>query len=256
MDKLQKTFKSSYLAHLKDELRSQTSLPKYSEEKFEVDETQIRQLANLYQPKELLESIMPFAETKDDFSCAVALHEAFKNISPLLASQETFWAYLAHVDLFPYMKLRWIDKSQYDEVSSSYIFDHWFFGFKGMMRNGLASLWWSAYFSYDETRDNPYELTEVLFKDYAFRVNVFAIFLRVKNGLLGVLEFLKDNPHILSRSFRHRGRYLASYFNRLGAVRQLTYLPREFFYDECLKIKDTLELIDSEEDLKAMLGQS
>lgn len=251
MANLQKTFKNNYISQLKDELRAGLSVEKYAQEKFEYDESKVRYLANVYHPEGLLENMMS-ADT--EFEAAVHLYEGYKSISPLLASTENFWVYLTHTELLPYCQKRW-PKVMSGDASKDYILDHWFFSSQGMMRNTLASLWWSVYFSVDESRENPYELTEVLFKNYSFRVIWFAIFLRIKNGLLGVLEFIKDNMPLFSKNFEIRGRYLAQYINRLGAVRNLSYLPKEFFYAECEKIKDNIELIDSLDDLDVILGR-
>lgn len=252
MATLQKTFKNNYVSHLKDEVKAGLSLLKYAQESFEYDKSCVRYLANIYQPEGLLERML---NAESECKAAIQLYEGYKNLSPLLASTENFWVYLTHTDLFPYCQKRW-PKVTTDEVSKEYILDHWFFSQQGMMRNTLASLWWPVYFSVDDTRENPYELTEVLFKNYSFRVIWFSVFLRMKNGLLGVLEFIKDNESLFADNFEMRGRFLAQYINRLGAVRNLSYLPRDYFYKECDKIKDMIALIDNQADLKEMLGQS
>lgn len=252
MANLQKTFKNSYVSQLKDQVRAELSLDKYSGETFDVDESQVRFLANVYQPEGLLERMM---NAESDFEAAIHLYKAYKNISPLLASTEAFWTYLTHTELLPYCQKRW-PNVMIGAATRDYILDHWFISGNGIMRNTLASLWLSVYFSIDETKDNPYELTEILFKNYSFRVLWFSIFLRIKNGLLGVLEFIKDNRELLDHSFENRGRYIASHINRLGAVRNLSYLPKEFFYNECERIKDNIFLIETREDLKEMLGQT
>lgn len=252
MATLQKTFKNAYVSHLKDEVKAGLSLLKYAQENFEYDKSCERYLANIYQPEGLLEKML---NAKTECETAIHLYEGYKNLSPLLASTENFWVYLTHTELFPYCQKRW-PKVTTDEVSQEYVLDHWFFSQQGMMRNTLASLWWSVYFSVDETRENPYELTEVLFRNYSFRVIWFSVFLRMKNGLLGVLEFIKDNDSLFSDSFEMRGRFLAQYINRLGAVRNLSYLPRDYFYKECDRIRDKIALIENQADLKAILGQS
>lgn len=250
MVNLQKTFKNSYASQLKDEVKAGVSLVKYSQETFDYDVSKVRYLANVYQPEGLLEKMM---DAESDFIAAIHLYEGYKDISPLLASTENFWVYLTHAELFPYCQRRW-PVVMTSDVKKEYVLDHWFFGQQGMMRNALASLWWSVYFSVDTTRENPYELTEILFKNYSFRVMWFSVFLRMKNGLLGVLEFIKDNPSLFSKNFEDKGRYLAQYINRLGAVRNLSYLPREFFYGECEKIKDYIALVERDKDVAELLG--
>lgn len=248
---LQKTFKSNYVSTLKDECKAGITICKYASEAYDIDISQIRSLANVYHPEGLLQKMM---DAESDFEAAVALYEAYNNISPLLASNESFWVYLTHTELLPYCQKRW-SKVLDEDVSANYILDHWFVSSQGLMRNALASLWWSVYFSVDNNRENCYELTEILFTNYSFRVTWFAVFLRIKNGLLGVLEFIKDNFALFEKNFEMRGRYIAQYINRLGATRQLSYLSQAFFYEECEKIKDDISVINTEADIKDMLGQ-
>lgn len=243
MDKLQKTFKESYIRRLKEELKTDSGIKKYSLDNYTYEERMVKYVANVYHPIGLLERLM---QTKTDYEAAIILFEAYKGISPLLASTEPFWAYLCHVDLFPYVKKRWnsdIDKPEYIE-------DHWFFGNHGYLRNGLASLWWSVYCSYDETRENPYELTEILFRNYSFRTTWLKIMLRTKESLLGVLEFLKENPEVIDNSFENRGRFIAKYINLIGGSKQLSYMGRDYLKTELNKIKPIILQISSRSDVQ------
>lgn len=243
MDKLQKTFKESYAKYLKEELKAGYSINKYSSEQFEYDESKVKFVANVYQPNGLLEKMM---QCSSDYEAAVVLFEAYKNLSPLLASTEQFWVYLCHVDLFPYMRKRWdsdLDKKEYIE-------DHWFFGKHGYLRNGLASLWWSVYCSYDENNENPYELTEILFRNYSFRTTWLKIMLRTKEGLLGILEFLKENPDVMDNAFENRGRFIAKYVNIIGGAKQLSYLDRNYLKEELTKVKPAIMRVLTRDDIQ------
>lgn len=243
MDKLQKTFKESYAKRLKDELKAGYSLAKYSSDTFEYDETMVKYVANVYQPVGLLEKMM---NSTSDYEAAVALYEAYKNISPLLASTEQFWVYLCHVDLFPYVQKRWGDALDKQE----YIEDHWFFGKHGYVRNCLATLWWSIYCSYDDTRENPYELSEILFRNYSFRTSWLTIMLRTKEGLLGMLEFLLENPEVMSTAFENRSRFMAKYVNLIGGSKQLSYLDRNYLKAELEKVKPTILRVLTRDDVQ------
>lgn len=55
-----------------------------------------------------------------------------------------------------------------------------------------------------------------------------------KEAAIGLLQFLKDHENE-SYSLENVSNGLTSYFNKLGAVKQLTYLDRTFFYDEMNK---------------------
>lgn len=246
---LQKTFKESYMKTLRDAVRSGVAIPLYSKDNFEVDTTQVKRLANVYAPEGLVEKLENVWE--DDFNSAVAIYEAYKNISPLLASNEAFWAYLTHVDLFSYAQKRW-PKAKESDCSAEYILDHWFIGANGLLRNAIASMWWSVYNTVDETRENKYELTEVLFKNYTLRIITFGSYqlIRHREAMLGILSFLKDNPEIIDNALENRGNFIMKYFNRLGAVKQLSYMKRDFFYNICASMKDKILNVTSRDQLK------
>ena len=245
---LQKTFKESYMKTLRDAVKSGVAIPLYKADSFEVDTTQVKRLANVYAPDGLAEKLDKIGE--NEFKSAIAIYEAYINISPLLASNEAFWAYLTHVDLFSFAQKRW-PKVKENDCSSEYIIDHWFIGSNGLLRNAVASMWWSVYNTVDEERENKYELTEILFKNYTLRVITFGSYslIRHREAMIGILSFLKDNPEVMNAAFEVRGRFISKYFNRLGAVKQLAYMKRDFFYDICVTMKDKIISITQKEQL-------
>lgn len=239
MDRLQKTFKESYVKQIKQELLTGQSLEKYNSDTFEYDETKLRNVAGVYYTPGLLEQLMG---ANDDYDTAIALYKAFPMLPAVVAASESFWAYLTHVDLFPYVKKRWSSAIGKPNDISIY----WFFG-KGYLRNALAGLWWSVDCSKTDDPQNPFELTKILFLNATFRTRVLRIMLRTRNGLHGILEFLRDNSDVTDKAFEWRGRHIARHFNAMGAVKQLSYLDEVFFYRECVAIKPQLmEIIDSQ----------
>ena len=104
------------------------------------------------------------------------------------------------------------------------------------MRQGLGGLWWLAHLTYDPDRDNPYELTEILFKNYTLRTVRFGVgrVIQHKEAALGILQYIKDHEDEIP-SMENVANGLASYFNKLGAIKQLTYMDRDFFYSEMEK---------------------
>ncbi len=245
---LQRTFRESYMKTLRDAVKSEISIPLYKSEVFEVDATQVKRLANVYEPEGLALKLDGVWE--DDFQSAIAIYEAYKNISPLLASNESFWAYLTHVDLFSYAQKRWPKVKDVD-CTADYIIDHWFIGTNGLLRNAIASMWWSVYNTVDDERENKYELTEVLFKNYTLRVITLGSYqlIRHREAMIGILSFLKDNPEITTTAFEYRGRFISKYFNRLGAVKQLAYMKRDFFYEVCTSMKEKIISVTKLENL-------
>lgn len=230
MDTLQLTFKESYVRTL----RSNIKVENYLGSEFPYDHNMVRRVAGVIQPKDLDKKLDP----NDNYKSAIALFEAYQNISLLVASSEPFWVYLAHVDLFNYVQQRWNGLTK-AENKIKYIQDHWFYA-ASPMRTTLMDMWWSVYCTID--RDRPqgkeYELTKIFFENETFRTRVFgtsAIF-RHREAAIGVLEYIESNTNIKKR-FEENGRLIASYFNQLGATKQLAYLDREYFRKEMEKIK-------------------
>ena len=245
---LQKTFKDSYITTLKDQVKSGVAIPLYGQDAVEVDETQVKRLAAVYAPEGLREKMLQYVN--DDFMGAKTLYEAYSNISPLLASNESFWAYLTHTTLFKYMQQRW--SNVLDGTSTSnYILDHWFVSSQGLIRNALANLWWNIHNTIDSTREDPYELSEIVFKNYTLRTMTFGIstLIRHREAMIGILEFLKENPTITAESFENRGRFIVKYFNRLGAVKQLAYLERDYFKTKCESMKEKILSISTRDQV-------
>jgi len=183
------------------------------------------------QPDNLCQSLLATAD--DDFQCAKALYNAYPTLTPLQAVSQQFWDTLAFCDLFPYMQQRWSLKNCediYGRISDYYHLK----GAGNVLRHWLAGLWWSVYLSVDADNPNdPYELTKILFKNQTLRTRVFGSsrIIQHREAAIGVLSYLRDNEPFIT-SFEKVGRGLSSYFNKLGAVKQLTYLDRDFFYNE------------------------
>ena len=135
--------------------------------------------------------------------------------------------------------------------TSNYILDHWFVSSQGLIRNALANLWWNIHNTIDSTREDPYELSEIVFKNYTLRTMTFGIstLIRHREAMIGILEFLKENPTITAESFENRGRFIVKYFNRLGAVKQLAYLERDYFKTKCESMKEKILSISTRDQV-------
>lgn len=240
---LQRLFKSSYL----EELRNHIQIPEYQQDVFEYDISMVKPLANIYKPDGLIDKLDPY----DDYKSAVALFDAYKDISPLVASLPNLWVYLCHADLFPYVQKRW-PKVKDNDVDVNYILNHWHENPHNFMRTTFAGLWWHTYLTYDDGRTNPYELTEVLFKSQDFRTLRFGELglIRHRPAMIGVLEFLIDNPTVLENAFDARGQYISRYFNMLGGSKPLAYMDKDFFKRKLEEILPALLNISSITDVQ------
>ena len=239
---LQKVFKRSYM----EELKRNIHISDYQGESFPYEPSMVKSLANVYKPEGLLNRLDP----KDDFSSAVEIYKAYESITPLLASLPDLWVYLAHVDLFPYVQQRWPKVTEAD-VDEKYILNHWHEN-DHFMRTSFAGLWWHTYLSYDETRDDPFELTKVLFKSQDFRTLRFGELglIRHKPAMIGVLEYLLEHPEITSNSFDARGQYISRYFNLIGGTKPLSFLEKDYFKKALSKVYNKLMSINSINDVQ------
>ncbi len=239
---LQKVFKRSYM----DELRKNIHISDYQGESFPYDPSKVKALANVYKPEGLLERLDP----EDDFTSAIEIFKAYNTVTPLLASLPDLWVYLAHVDLFPYVQKRW-PKVLDGSADEQYILNHWHEN-SHFMRTSFAGLWWHVFLTYDESRNNPHELTEVLFTSQDFRTLRFGELglIRHKPAMIGVLEFLIENHEIMSNAFDARGQFISRYFNLIGGTKPLAYMDKQFFKNTLEKIKDKLLMINSINDVQ------
>ena len=225
---LQIILKKTYVDKIFEEVSNDVGEERFLEESFPIDEEYLLVTPQVKQPQGLIELLDP--TTEGDFKSAVSIYEAYKSLQPLQAINAQFWESLSLLDLFPYMQKRWKLKESKDLKKS--ILNHFKMS-RGVIRHGLAGLWWLAYLTCDEDRNNKYELTEMLFKNYTLRFIRFGAgkIIQHKEAAIGILQYLKDHEKELS-SMENVANGLTSYFNKLGAVKQLTYLDRRFFYHE------------------------
>jgi hypothetical protein len=229
---LQRILTKAYIDNVFEEVELGINLERFLQDTFPYDEEKLLVTPHVKEPAGLLDRMV--ATTDGDFLSAVALYDAYKDLKPLQAINSQFWESLALTDLFPYMQKRW-NLAEAKDLKKS-ILNHFTFKSHGMMRHGLAGLWWLVYLSVDESRDNKYELTEYLFKNYTLRFVRFGAgkVIQHKEAAIGILQFIKDNEKKIP-SLESVANGLTSYFNKLGAVKQLTSLDREFFYNEMSK---------------------
>lgn len=234
----QKIFTEKYANQLQKEAKQGIGLDRYRAEKFNYDESKVLIIPTMQKPEGLLDKMDP----TNDLVSAKALYEAYKNLTPLQASNRTFWIYLAHADLYEYMRKRWaFDDMKVGAEPSSFVLTHWFFD-KGIMESSLASLWWLVKCSIDDqNEENPYLYTDYLFRDMRVRTRFGkSTIFRHNEAVIGIMRFIIDNDDVASLAYQERMLFITSYFNKLGAVKQLTFLDRQYFYDELVRIKPNI----------------
>lgn len=191
---------------------------------------------------------MPKGTSYYDFENSKIIFETYKNLTPLQASDIRLWTYLAHTDYYAYMSERWAGvRKRSASNASKYILDHWFISSpaqSNFLRHGIAGLWWAAYLTYDETRTNPYELTEILWRQFAFATRDFGTLklARHKEATIGVLEFIQENEDLFINQFEPKSRFMLKYLNQIGGLKPLSYYKREFFKANLQSVRSKIEV--------------
>lgn len=226
---LQKVFTPTYTQYL----RANIKVENYLGERFPYDQTQVRKLSGVRHHENLLSEMEPSPE--GNLKSAIAIYEAYEHISPLFAQQDSLWIYLAHVDLFDYVKKRWPLKDIEEEKLIGHIQEHWLE--TQAIRSTLSGLWRSVYLTVDDDRPNRYELTAVLFKNETFRTRVFggSLVARHKAATQGILEYMLENMEKF-KPLEQKGQDVAKYFNMLGSYKLLPSLPKDYFKKEMDKL--------------------
>lgn len=243
---LQKVFKPSYAQYLKNSIQ----IENYLKDQFPYDSSQVRCLSGVFHQDDLLEKLDP--TPAGDLKTAIAIYEAFENISPVFAQQDELWIYLTHVDLFEYVKKRWPIPNDEEEKQSRFILNHWFHNPTNFLRTTFAGYWWNVYMTIDETRKDKYELTKVMYDcGQDWRIMRFGelSLVRNKESMIGVLEFLSENPEIYKENFDARGQFISRYFNLLGGTKVLSTLDRNQFKKILYGLKDRIMKINNVEDI-------
>lgn len=244
---LQRLYTDTFVA----QLRKNVTPEKYqNEESFDIENPEYTQLGNIYnmaadiaplenpdteREGEKRKRMIP--DKNHDFESAVALFEAYKDLSPYIASRAGFWVYLSHNELYSYVKKRWSDSDKIEE--------HWF---KIGRRGFLSGLWWAVYCTYDDTKegDERYWLTKQLFINQTFRTRTFFISRNGlnKEALKGILSFMSKYPELFKRgSGEARLDYIRKYFGRLRSTKELTAFENDYFTYELERKMPAIELV-------------
>jgi hypothetical protein len=205
-----------------------------------------REIETRVEMKSALTLDEPDGENLKDLENAIRVHKALQQLTPLQARDPRVWTRLAHVDCWKYMRGRWPverwEKGGAEKVARGVVGRYFVPGSdsRALLRNGIARLWWTAQLTYDATRDNPYELTSVLFsKEDIMQQMVERNMGRGPEILTGFLEFLLQNKSELltgGDKNRDRIRRLAKFLNMYGGVCLL----------DCLSQTDIIRVLSAE----------
>ena len=239
-------FKKDYVAELEASVK-EGKIDSYGLSEFIYNKDNVI-VTNINRDDTLLENMLKHTTPSDDFNAALALYETFPNLNREQASYEPFWAYLAHVDLYPYMIKRFCNGTAPTLID---IRNNWWHS--SLMRRGLSNLWWSVKQTIIEEEKDPvkkYHYTEYLFKRLDFRQRRLgsSTLFRHKEAVIGILMYLEEN---VKDYFEGRSNFIMMYFNKQATIKQLAACDRDYFYKElCLissdidKVKDRTEASD------------
>lgn len=184
---------------------------------------------------ELLYLDFPENGNLKDIENAIRFHKALRHLTPLQARDPRLWTRLAHMEFWPYMRLRWpVEKHMSNRDRATRFIESRYFvaqsQSRALLRNGVARLWWTAQLSHDPDRDNPYELTTVLLSTLDITQQIVERGMgRASNIIRGFLEFLLRNGETLLTGGdmnRIRIRRLAKHLNMYGGVCVLDLLSQ------------------------------
>lgn len=179
-------------------------------------------------------------EPLTDAENAQRVYSHMKALSDSQASDERIWLAYTLQEQLEYMKYRWKANSSQDMLN------RYFFNYsknRSLFRNGMARLWWIGRVTYDEKREDPFELTKFLCNHQDFieticgrsTFNNPVVQKATLNALYDVLKDREsDNREII--------REIARYVNLLAG----TFILDMLTYDEVYKKvhKKLMELVE------------
>lgn len=226
----QPIFKSYFSNNLRIKIDKNIQIGYTSSFSIKFDEKDILWFKNLKRPSNLINDL----NFNDDFISAIKIFEAFENLLPIQASDDRFWHYLTHVDLYGYMLKRW-PKILMDDIKDikEYLFEHFILkntSQSNLIRNGISGLWWSVFLSKDENRKDKYELTEILFKNQTLRTRTLGVYKLVRNkeAVIALLEFFKENEKEMT-NFEKQHQEVVEFLNMYGGIVNIGYLKKDDF---------------------------
>lgn len=183
-------------------------------------------------------------KSQEDLVNTRLIYDAFRNLTPLQASNKYMWTYLCHAvpEYRNYIRDRWMQDERENTIRSRYFVTNsdslWNY-------NALSRLWWYGYLTYDRENSNHYALTEILLTNQTICKDVMDTFNRMNyNRMRGVLLAIKDFKNEISgnEGITDYFRECKKYLNHYAAVTTLEFLDsdeiRELAFNYMVKIRE------------------
>jgi len=173
------------------------------------------------------------AEDKQDTLATQRVFQWLSQLTPVQAADERLWVLLTHRYFSNYVHKRWGGGLDSATKPAELVLRRWFFRGSGLatfVQNALSRLWWFGYLTYDNTRANPFELTEVLLSLQDIQTAFLERSLgRCRPLLRAVLEAIKQHENEFG-SAPNRGQAVqqwAKEINLYGGAYLLDAVPPE-----------------------------
>jgi len=158
---------------------------------------------------------------ENDVDSSIAIFRELKNLDRVQANDRRLWVALTHGRFYKYTKERWGYTEDYSNDAILRRFHFEGASLEARMRNSISRLWWAARITYDEDRDDPFELTRVLWsKQQIQQALVERSYGTYENVVKGFLEVFLENPSLADSEIK----FLARGLNAIGGVKVLSFL--------------------------------
>ena len=167
-------------------------------------------------------------KSQEDLVNARMIHDAYKKLSPLQASNKYLWTYLCHAipEYRKYICDRWLTEARANTIKTRFFVTD----SGSLFDNALSRLWWYGHLTYDANNPNHYALTEILLMNQTICTDVIDTLNRMNfNRIKGVLLAIRDFKELLNEKegITEYFRQCKKYLNHYAAVTTLDFLEAE-----------------------------
>lgn len=225
----QNIFRTGYIDILIKEATKPDGWKRYTQKSFEIDENET--IPNISIRKSPPKLKIPEKSNNYDFENSKILYEAYKELSPVQATDTRLWVYLAHGPYWEYMQVRRPVEKQPIKKRGDYILTHWFIKSVSatyLLRQDISLLWWTAHLTYDEKLSDPYKLTKEAFSmlDYT-RFLLPGTQGRSPKFTHALIEYVIENQKLFSKNKQDRVRLLMRKSNYMAGYKIFPSLSKK-----------------------------
>ncbi len=243
----QRIFRYAAIERMRNELRSGVSLESYFKKSFPTKDEELQPSTIIPQGKTPILKAPAGDPVSADLENSIALHEYYRGIDEVQASDPRFWTYLSHIQFRDYARARWgfggsfknLKTDEQKAKATNYFLEHWFVGSndRDLRRHAIARLWWAAHLTWapwesdpeffgDLKNEDTYCFTRVLLSTQDIYQQVLERGMgRSNRVLISILEYLGKNKQFAQS--REQVRSLAKELNLVYGVKKLISLGRK-----------------------------